>query len=436
MRFSKIPFKIVLIANILPWFAAFFDSKLLTLLPDLCLFLIVFSVFIYTRRGLPIITTGIFLLFFLILIHTAIVLIDGRGIGSGGSLLLVTEIYCFSYLLRYDSHISSAVRVHNQITFIYKMHLVFIVFELIARCLGSLDFFVSIVGNAETVMVYKTYNTAALLQYFGMNGLNSMLLGSQIASQLILFSLIWFFPFYRRLKNIWGRQDYLSWFLIALIFYPLCATMTVNIILLIYFIFFIVINNDTVLSKKSYKLALAAIVVIFIEQLIELLAFRINEVDDIKIYANAFTNLVDVIDGMPVHNYLYGWGSNAVDRPVEDANFGLGMIFYQAGLLFAIPFSLFFYLVYRYYNGTVKSLNFQNNSILSRINALGMLNILIALGWWISLIHYTPAIELGGRQLFAFHVAIVIHITNILLRSRSKHDCPNGNPPLLQGSQK
>ena len=35
-------------------------------------------------------------------------------------------------------------------------------------------------------------------------------------------------------------------------------------------------------------------------------------------------------------------------------------------------------------------------------------NSLIALGWGLSLIHYTPAVELGGRELFAFHIAICL----------------------------
>ena len=39
---------------------------------------------------------------------------------------------------------------------------------------------------------------------------------------------------------------------------------------------------------------------------------------------------------------------------------------------------------------------------------LATVNSLIALGWGLSLIHYTPAVELGGRELFAFHLAICL----------------------------
>ena len=39
---------------------------------------------------------------------------------------------------------------------------------------------------------------------------------------------------------------------------------------------------------------------------------------------------------------------------------------------------------------------------------LATVNSLIALGWGLSLIHYTPAVELGGRELFAFHLSICL----------------------------
>ena len=54
---------------------------------------------------------------------------------------------------------------------------------------------------------------------------------------------------------------------------------------------------------------------------------------------------------------------------------------------------------------------------------LGTINTLIALGWLFSLIHYTPAIELGGRELFAFHLAISLHaINNIQSMVNNYHD--------------
>jgi hypothetical protein len=418
MRLHKIPFSTVILACVLPWIAAFLDSKLLTLLPDIVLFSIVLIALIFTQRGLPFISRGISIMMVLVLFHTLIVVYDGRGVGSGGSLLLMLEIYCFVYLLKFNGEISSVERLHSQVTFVYKLHLAFLVFELIARLLGALDFFVAVAGNAESVMVYKTYNTAALLQYFGMSGLNSLLLGSQTASQLILFASIWFFPFYRRLNGIWGRHAYLSWFLVAMIFYPFSATMTVNIILLIYVFFFIFVNKDTFLSKNYYRSLLGIIILFFIEQVVELLAFRINEADDIEIYMHAYTHLVEVFEDIPLHNYVLGWGADIEGRPVEDSNFGIGMIFFQAGFLFVMPFVLFFYYIYKYYAKIAKTFDAQSISSLSSINAFAMLNGLLAIGWGVSLIHYTPAIELGGRHIFALHVAIVIHLTRILECSR------------------
>jgi len=39
---------------------------------------------------------------------------------------------------------------------------------------------------------------------------------------------------------------------------------------------------------------------------------------------------------------------------------------------------------------------------------LATVNSLLALGWGLSLVHYTSAVELGGRELFAFHVAVCL----------------------------
>ena len=43
-------------------------------------------------------------------------------------------------------------------------------------------------------------------------------------------------------------------------------------------------------------------------------------------------------------------------------------------------------------------------------------NIALGLGWAASLLHYTPAIEIGGRELFAFHLALAL----ALLTNRNK----------------
>ena len=45
---------------------------------------------------------------------------------------------------------------------------------------------------------------------------------------------------------------------------------------------------------------------------------------------------------------------------------------------------------------------------------LSVINIFLALGWLLSLIHYTPAVELGGRELFAFHLSSSVFAFNKL----------------------
>ena len=102
--------------------------------------------------------------------------------------------------------------------------------------------------------------------------------------------------------------------------------------------------------------------------------------------------------------------SSQLDLPggVSSADFGFGMLLNQAGIILVGLFVFFvirnFLQVHRIIGKLIKL-----RVKYTKWVWLGTINALIAIGWLVSLSHYTPAIELGGRELFAFHLAITLY---------------------------
>ena len=88
------------------------------------------------------------------------------------------------------------------------------------------------------------------------------------------------------------------------------------------------------------------------------------------------------------------------------SDFGIGMLLNQSGifLIGIAGFSLIhiFFKIQKIVKTSLENLKIISPCLSRPINSL------IALGWGLSLIHYTPAVELGGRELFAFHIAICL----------------------------
>ena len=154
----KLPFKIVLIATFLPWIAAFFDAKWITYIP-ISLGLLTYFLF-ETRKNSKVgkISYGTLFIFLVIYFSVSWQLIQGIGIGSGGTIItiILTFIY-FRYFTSTQYGIPSKDLI-QQIHIIYVIHIIFILCELVFRLAGGTELIISLVGNTTEVMKYKMYN--------------------------------------------------------------------------------------------------------------------------------------------------------------------------------------------------------------------------------------------------------------------------------------
>ena len=138
--------------------------------------------------------------------------------------------------------------------------------------------------------------------------------------------------------------------------------------------------------------------------------YRLSNFDgDVNIYLDAFSAPIKTFINFTPRELLFGLGRYEVRSYAAD--FGLGMIINQAGLFFvmilgyamsSIIFSAFCETKIVVGLGKVCSTERKKWAWLATVNAL--ISVLFAFG----LIHYTPSIELGGLQMFAFSIALTI----------------------------
>jgi len=249
--------------------------------------------------------------------------------------------------------------------------------------------------------------------------LNSLLLGSQSASQLTLFAMFWFFPYFRNIPPEFQQERLIPWFLLALLLYPVNATMTANILLMIFLFILMFVFKESFLSSKAAKFILLTIVILFSDKIYQMLSFRINSPNDIDVYLFAYYHFYEVYINLGIYKQMLGWGSDILSSQIKDTNFGLGALIFQAGIILFGSFFVLFYVIYRNLLRVTNWLRGCGTPQLRGTMLLAGMNGILSLGWAVSLIHYTPAVELGGRQMFALHTALCLFLLH-RIRSESK----------------
>jgi hypothetical protein len=419
MFYKNAPFFIVMLASILPWFAAAADSKTLTYFPD-GLAVIVYMVFaLHNPRGYKI-HPYFAIVFLLVTFHLCFGVITGRGIGSGGLASLFVLTFIFKKLLDHEANSASAVKIVWQISLIYILHIMFLLAELLVRLAGYTDVLVAFAGHPTEVMRFKTYNSAAFLHFLGfdyVNGMNSLLLGSQTASMLALFSAFWFAPLYRKKGQPENRPWAMFWFTFSVVLFPFVASMTAMFILALFIILVIYVLPNSVLNKRRVWIMLPILAVTFSGVLIPLFTYRITSEAAVGIYMSAFMDAPRNFLALPLIDQIMGFGRNIKDSPIEAADFGLAMLTYQSGV-YLVGLALICLILM-----TIKVMRVvrQANKSTYSSSVWAMLagsNMLLAIGWAVSLVHYTPAVELGGKQIFALHLAVSLVAANRLKMMR------------------
>lgn len=402
--------KIVLLSIFLTPVAAFFDSKSIEFLPFIILFVFLFALFFSRKMELSF-SSNFYLVMIFLFFYILISILIHKNVASQGSLSVFILSIILYKILDYKE-VDLKVLVKN-VSYIYVISILFIIIELFFILNGYQDF-LNDLFSSNVVKGYKDYNSAATLKnilgFDKIGGANSLLLGSQSASMLTFFSILWFSNIFIGDKFQGTNIKWTLFFLVSLLLYPLVSSMTANIIgvFILFFLTFVFANSK--LNKFKYQMLILLSIIFFSSFFYELILFRVVHLSDQEEYIYQFTAMPRVILELEYFEFLFGVGvgegklKGIVNSP---SDFGLMYLTYQTGTLFFllafIPLSFITINALRLISFCKKySPNYLTNPWFSLMSV----NIIIMLGWFISLSHYTPAIETGGRFLFALHIAI------------------------------
>ena len=155
MSWKNLPFSIVIIATMLPWFVAMLNMKWMEYLP-ISLALLFYLIYeIITSSKILNMSYGFFIMFTIITITSIWQLINNLGIGSGGIIIVITLTYIFLRFFESKESSFSPYDLIRQIHFIYSFHIIFILFEFLIRIAGFTDLIISLVGSGTDVKIYK-----------------------------------------------------------------------------------------------------------------------------------------------------------------------------------------------------------------------------------------------------------------------------------------
>jgi len=407
VAFGSVPFFVTLIASALPWLAAALDSRFVTFIPDALALAAYACLVLKNPYKATSLSSGLSLLFLFVCFHICFGLARGSGVGSAGLLSLLMLSFIFTKTLEHRKFSSEPFELAWQIAAIYILHIVFIYVEMFFRIAGFTDVIASLFGSASTVKSYKLYNSAPFLNYLGfenLSGVNSSLLGSQSASQLVLIGSLYFAPCYQG----WNRKNRMTLpFFFGCLLFPFVASMTATYILMMSIMILVFLIPNSYLNRRLFQLIGIFFLIFFWQPLLELISYRISSYADLQIYLEAFLASPIAFGSLATIEQFMGVGRRLDQANIGAADLGLGMLLIQVGVILLLLVSLAFTkLIYSAYS-CIRSYVAVGRQCCPWAAFVAM-NTVCALGWAASLVHYTPAIELGGRHIFALHVAAIV----------------------------
>ena len=162
-----------------------------------------------------------------------------------------------------------------------------------------------------------------------------------------------------------------------------------------------------------FKLSMILIIIfsVFTGSFMDIMAYRLYTSERYDYYFDIFLSPVISYLDLPLEKALFGMQQkysvhNSSERIFTD--FGMGAIVWIGGGLLAlfpiltfvvIHMRVFFVSLSRRYNGSSDAILWLTLATASATSAIG---------WLVSLAHYTVAVETGGKQFFAFMIATTV----------------------------
>jgi hypothetical protein len=278
---------------------------------------------------------------------------------------------------------------------------------------GFQDLLIKIFTKSYGLPGYKDYNHAHFLNWIGftdVSGLVGLFMGSQAAGMMAVISTFVFLQL-KEFERNWQR-----WFVFSFGSIIFCSNMTslVMFVVGIFLLIFIFKSHLNILKSKLFFLLIFPFSIPFI-------FYKIDNINEYEVYLLAVLPAVDIF----VYNlFEYKWfdlmfGYGSVGHYAFESmgvgigtDFGLLALINQAGIiLFAICGSAVLYINWKVLSLIMRidTISCNRKSILEdKYYQFHILNVVIIDILFISLIHYTSAIEVGLRDLFALHVALSI----------------------------
>lgn len=376
-----------------PMMANIFSAKFITYLPSLAAIIFLFLAFNKNNK------VNIFFIVILltVFLHALFQLISGRGIGSGGILIIYFLVLFFTMHLKN----SSASQIINIMFIINIIFIITLYLELLIVLMGQQDVLINLF-NSEVVTKYKWYNHADFIKYLGfsgISGLNSIFLGSQSASMIAVLSTIYFL-----LENKFNKRYKL--FMMALITIPFTSTMTATIVfaILLFLLTYYFSNNFLYSRRHNITIMLVLTLAFFGQGVLNLIFFKLDSHENIEIYLYAFINPIEGFLNLNLIDNIFGAGMNVGNSFGKD--FGFLELLKQVGIsLVGLSLFIIVYIVSKVRFFTKKRCGFLEYDLWRNI---ALINSIFVLGWLLSLVHYTMAVESGVREIFAFNIAVCL----------------------------
>ena len=361
-------------------------------------------------------------------------MVTGRGfviLGAGGYVFIFA---IFFYDLFLAGNISIVI-VIRRISLIYKFFITGLIFEVILIVFGQQPLLAAIFKSSD-VLGYKAYNQADVLRMLGVfqdaGGLNSVLLGSQIAGMLSLFAVIWFFFVMKSGAEKMVVSHPGLWLVLSLVMLLVTVNGTVFLmaaIAITIYLFFI---------KKQQRFSMFVLIGLLFSCLGALVfqGYLFNRVfsNEIALTENqlqvfAQYGLVQELQGISVLGYYFfmflnpihiwlsvGWADKLLgvgahfflsDQVFISGDFGFAVdVLLKSGLVWAVTFLTIVLVIC---SSSLKLVT-AGTKDLQLWFGVGSVNALISLLWLFSTLHYGQALQNpGGIVLFALHLALVMY---------------------------
>ena len=314
---------------------------------------------------------------------------------------------CFYTILKYNTNKIEPRELLTNIYKIYGVLLITLIAEFIMNVIGKESLLLDLFSNPNAGKSYQYLTSKITIQIpgFSIRSLNTVFLGPQSASILTLVCLIIYNPFDKLLYTNLRIK-----FLISVVLYLVCYTMTSNLILFIVITYLILFSKYSNLNKVGVKAVTIPLITLNFSAIFIVMFYGFQESQGQWLYILKWTQpLHDMLD-LSVKEFLLGIPSDvSTSKYTWSHEFGLIQMIYIYGIapvIFFLSLAIFIFIQLNKYKSFALIQTLSTYRDLYRSTRLSVIVIIVFI---FSLIHYASIFSGGFYQLMGFHIAICFY---------------------------